>query len=129
MQIHIHINGEEVNIGIKDVERVIMSFKNGRMCGLESICVEFLKGDTKKLDTECWQRYQCLNILYQINGKWHTFSQYSKENPERIPTIIEKYLCRAQWDGLWRILNSLIDKKYSNLEEKSRVGIQSWKTL
>jgi len=45
-QSHIQIK-EEVNFGIKDIERVMMSLSNGRMCG-PKIYV-FLKSVTGKL--------------------------------------------------------------------------------
>jgi len=48
-QIHMYIKGEEVNIGIKDVERAIMPLKNGRMYGLKSISAELLEDSTEKL--------------------------------------------------------------------------------
>jgi len=47
---HIHIEGEEINIGIKigkNVKRTI-SFKNGRMCRSEHIYAEILKDRIEK---------------------------------------------------------------------------------
>jgi len=46
-QICIHMEGEEINIGIKNVERAIRSLKNNRICGLEGIYVELLKVEPK----------------------------------------------------------------------------------
>jgi hypothetical protein len=47
-QIYIHIEGEEINIGIKNVERAIRSPKNSRMYG-PCICVKFLEDGIEKL--------------------------------------------------------------------------------
>jgi len=48
-QSYIHMEGKDVNIGIRNVERAIMFLKNGRMCGPEGICLELLKDGTEKL--------------------------------------------------------------------------------
>jgi len=45
----IHIEGEEINIGIKNMEMVIISFKSGKICRPEDICAELLKDGTEKL--------------------------------------------------------------------------------
>jgi len=44
-----NIERKEINIEMKNVERAIMSLRNGRIYGLEDICAELLKCETKKL--------------------------------------------------------------------------------
>jgi len=89
--------GKEINIGIKDVERMIRSFKKSRICGSEGICAEFLKNGTEKL-------YRMLSNIISQNLNRHpirsmessTSTPYTKKDPRRILTIIEKFRCQVQ---------------------------------
>jgi hypothetical protein len=70
------------------VKRAIMSLKNGRMCGPEVICAEFLKGGKTIQNVE--QHHQYLNGQ-SVADQWkmaHISSIYKKIS-RRIQTIKE----------------------------------------
>jgi len=92
---HIHI--EKINIGITDVESVIRSLKNGRMCRLEDICAKLLKDGTEKLYRILSNIIkQCLNDILWTNEKWRISLQYIKNDPRRIQIITEEFRCQVQ---------------------------------
>jgi len=72
---------------------------------------------------------QCLiGHPVRINGKWHTSSLYIEKNPEgsqwgSLDNYRAIYFVGDKYNESYgRILSSLIEKKYSNLEEKKEIG-------
>jgi len=96
---NIHLESEEVNIGIKNVERAIMSLKNDRMYGSEDICVKLQKDETEKLIPNIEQHHQPMfkqiSSTRSMKSGIHFFNfisfLHTRKNSRRIRTTIEEF--------------------------------------
>jgi hypothetical protein len=79
---------KEVNIGIKDVKRAIMSLRNGEVCDPEDICTEFLKDGTEKPNIK--QHHQLIFKRISSTGSIKR-SIYALHTQKRIPITIEEF--------------------------------------
>jgi hypothetical protein len=76
-QTHVHIEGKEDSIGIKDMGRAIMSSINDRMNEPEGIYAEFLKCGTISHVEQHHQPTSNKRTSSNMNRKWYTFPQYT----------------------------------------------------
>lgn len=78
-QLHnIRIIGLSIRLTLKEVEKQCNTLKNGKAPEPGDIYGELIKYGSRKLYKHLQKLFQCINRMYQPNGKSHIYQLYSK---------------------------------------------------